>query len=546
MDTHDTTMVEVQCKNLMDKVDMTEASLTVQVALKGRDEVEGNHHRAPVAITVVVDTSSSMEGQALELVQKACRFILKNCRAGDMVGLVQYDTNAKEVFPLTEVSDPFIKYACYLVNTMEAFGTTNMIDGIQFGLKQQKTKKYRKMKFDDELLGRVQAKIDAMSVQDQIVFGDDMPRGSARMRGRKRLRMDADDGIWEVPYDECILADDTVQSVFLFTDGLANQGPLNDDLMWAVKHMLQESDKVKIHTFGFGGKHDENMLMKVCEASDGKYYYMKSEEEIPAAFADAVGGLQSLAAENLTIEITPMHNFTIAEVCTKGTSMTSTFEDGKCSVSCGSVVCSAAKYLVFKMARPRAMESVPGDGMLTIAAVTVSGMDIQTVNSFTVTKEVTVERVQALSEEERTRLQNLDVAYQCLRLDFVKVLEEAEAYTEMHDYEVAQNHLKGFEAVIQSFLDVVQGAGRRDLCNLVLFLNAKLNDAIRDCDVDHGRTRGGNMKSMKMRNRALKMQSNDCRDDVTDDEDSDDGLSMAKGGNKRQRNFRSLAKGSKW
>jgi Mg-chelatase subunit ChlD len=530
----------------MDKVDMTEASLTVQVALKGRDEVEGNHHRAPVAISVVVDTSSSMEGQALELVQKACRFILKNCRSGDMVGLVQYDSNAKEVFPLTEVSDPFINYACYLVNTMQAIGATNMHDGIKYGLDQQKTKKYRKMKFDDEILGYVQAKIDALSVMDQLYFVDNMSRGSARMREPKRRKMEADNEIWNVPYDECILADDTVQSVFLFTDGLANQGPVNEDLVTAVKNMLQESDKVKIHTFGFGGNHDENMLMIVCEASDGKYYYMKSEEEIPAAFADAVGGLQSLAAENLTIEITPMHNFTIAEVCTKGTSMTSTFEDGKCSVSCGSVVCSAAKDLVFKMARPRAMESVPGDGMLAIAAVTVSGMDIQTVNSFTVSKEVTVERVQTLNEEERNRLHNLDVAYQCLRLDVVIVLEQAEEFTELHDYEAAQNYMKGFEAVIQSFLDRVQGAGRRDLCNLVLFLNAKLNDAIRDCDVYHGRTRGGNMKSMKMRNRAMKMQSNDCRDDVTDDEDSDDGLSMAKGGSKRQRNFRSLAKGSNW
>ena len=90
-------MVDVTIKSEYDKVSMREDDLIVQVSLTGNDEVEDNKHRAPVSITIVVDTSSSMQGQLIELVQKACRFVFKNCRPDDMIGLIQYDSNAKEV-----------------------------------------------------------------------------------------------------------------------------------------------------------------------------------------------------------------------------------------------------------------------------------------------------------------------------------------------------------------------------------------------------------------------------------------------------------------
>lgn len=538
-------MVEVACKTSMKKIDMTEDSLTVQVSLKGRDEVEDNHYRAPVAITVVVDTSSSMYGQPLHLVQKACRFILKNCRAGDMIGLVQYDFNANQVFPLTETSESFTEYACFLVNKMKAQGPTHMHDGIMLGLDQQKNKKYRRIKFDDAHMQSIRARNEANHLKDTLLFRGERSRGSASTRGMKQ-RKSCSDEIEEFPYDEFSLPADCVQSVFLFTDGMANKGPVKEDLVNAVKNMLQQSGPIKMNTFGFGSDHDEKMMVELCETCDGKYYYMKSEEEIPAAFADAIGGLQSLAAEKLMIEITPKHDFTVADVCTKGTSMQSTSKEGTFTVSCGSVVCGACKDLLFKVTVPRERAPVAGNGQLEIAAVKVSGMDVQSAGAFTVTQDVTVERVQALSAEERDSLQDLDVAYQCVRLDLLHVLENAENYAESGEYELAQNHLKEFTSRIASFLHVVQEAGRRDIFNLVLFLQTKLKDAIEDCDVGHGRTRGGNMKSMRMRNRAMKMQSNDCRDDETDDEDGDDGLSMAKGGSKRQRTFRSSAKTSDW
>ena len=79
---------------------------------------------------------------------------------------------------------------------------------------------------------------------------------------------------------------------------------------------------------------------------------------------------------------------------------------------------------------------------------------------------------------------------------------------------------------------------------MLLFLKEKLNDAIMDCDVGHGRTRDGNVKSMKKTGPS--MQSNDCRDEINDIEGEDDGVSMAKCGSKRQRDARTQSKNGNW
>ena len=535
-------MVDVTIKSEYDKVSMSEDDLIVQVSLTGNDEVEDNKHRAPVSITMIVDTSSSMQGQLIELVQKACRFVFKNCRPDDMIGLIQYDSNAKEVFPLTKTSDFFVDYACMQVDRMDVSGMTNMHDGIMKGLQQQKNKKYREMKVDPD---SVQWKRMAEMQENTALFPKrhlGSALSDARLGRFRRQRVFENE---HFPYEEFDIPDECVQSVFLFTDGMANTGPVKEELVSKVKTMLQQCGNVKMSTFGFGNNHDDKVLVDLAEACDGKYYYMKTEDEIPAAFADAVGGLQSLAAESISIEIIPHNNAAVSKVFTDGTSMTLKSHNGTCAVSCGSVVCGASKDLLFRMTIPQRADPIPDDGPFHFADVKVSGLNVQSTASFNFTKNITVDRVQEF-DPCQARVRNLDVAYQVVRLDLSCHLETAQEFVEMGDYDGARNYLKNFNVTIASLFGFVQQAGRQDLCNMLLFLKEKLNDAIMDCDVGHGRTRDGNVKSMKMRNRAFKMQSNDCRDEINDIEGEDDGVSMAKCGSKRQRDFRTQSKNGNW
>lgn len=108
-------------------------------------------------------------------------------------------------------------------------------------------------------------------------------------------------------------------AVFLFTDGQANEGITNAvTLANAIQSNLANfGPAVKIHTFGFGEDHDPGFLGKISEASGGDYYYVKSEEDIPAAFADALGGMLSVSAQNVELTITAAStNVTIENVNT--------------------------------------------------------------------------------------------------------------------------------------------------------------------------------------------------------------------------------------
>lgn len=51
-------------------------------------------------------------------------------------------------------------------------------------------------------------------------------------------------------------------------------------------------------TFGFGSDHSESLLRALSEQSNGLYYYVAKSEDIPLSFADCLGGLVSVVAQN--------------------------------------------------------------------------------------------------------------------------------------------------------------------------------------------------------------------------------------------------------
>ena len=102
----------------------------------------------------------------------------------------------------------------------------------------------------------------------------------------------------------------TISSVFCFTDGMANGGITDQNsLLAALNNLLRTSSRstseLKIHTFGFGADHSPTMLQGISDAGNGTYYYIEGEENIAAAFADALGGLLSVFAQNVELRIKP-------------------------------------------------------------------------------------------------------------------------------------------------------------------------------------------------------------------------------------------------
>lgn len=99
---------------------------------------------------------------------------------------------------------------------------------------------------------------------------------------------------------------DRVRSVFLFTDGQSTTG-LTDVRQIApiMSAMLQNAISPKIYTFGFGADLDDAMLNAISEEGNGQATYMEDAESIPSSFASALGGLMTMAAQNLELCFVP-------------------------------------------------------------------------------------------------------------------------------------------------------------------------------------------------------------------------------------------------
>jgi hypothetical protein len=97
-----------------------------------------------------------------------------------------------------------------------------------------------------------------------------------------------------------------IRSVFLFTDGEATTGVTNTaQLTSIISVMLENPIRPTIHCFGFGQRYDSACLDSICQAGQGQSYFIEDAESIPGALSSALGGLMSMAAQNVELTFTP-------------------------------------------------------------------------------------------------------------------------------------------------------------------------------------------------------------------------------------------------
>merc|ERR1711916_179080 len=71
-----------------------------------------------------------------------------------------------------------------------------------------------------------------------------------------------------------------------------------------------------VYTFGYGADHDADMLKQISEACGGMYSYIDSNDVIAQSFGDCLGGLLSVAAQNITIKInSKLDGYAVSSVC---------------------------------------------------------------------------------------------------------------------------------------------------------------------------------------------------------------------------------------
>lgn len=200
-----------------------------------------NHIRSPVNLILCIDKSGSMSGKKMELVKESMHFIVDQLTDQDRIALITFNTEVSVDAKFTSMSDFGKKEVRRCIEVIHAGSSTDLWGGIE--------KAFELLKHQTE-----------------------SPKFS---------------------------------SILLFTDGLTNCGvtnPINiqSKLDFEIRS-LQNS--CSVFSFGFGEDHDANLLGSIATRGSGVYYHVQNETEIRDSFANCLGGLLSVGAQNITVSV---------------------------------------------------------------------------------------------------------------------------------------------------------------------------------------------------------------------------------------------------
>mmetsp|Transcript_11259 Transcript_11259/g.14540 ORF Transcript_11259/g.14540 Transcript_11259/m.14540 type:complete len:367 (-) Transcript_11259:695-1795(-) len=211
-----------------------------------------NTERAPVDCVVVSDVSASMRGPKMDLLRETGKLLLNEFVEKDRVGLVTFDSDVKERFPLQAISKSARSKATSIVDSFHAGTATNLSEGLFTGIRQL---------INDKKANRSH-----------------------------------------------------VRTVLLMTDGQANHGLRSSaEIVPILTEMLKDTG-ITVHTFGYGSDHDSAMLREISTVGNGSYYFVEGVDDIRSAFGDCLGGMLSVVAQNLQVELEAINGASITKV----------------------------------------------------------------------------------------------------------------------------------------------------------------------------------------------------------------------------------------
>jgi MOB kinase activator 1 len=222
-------------------IDTTVSTTQICATIQANDLSDDDSKRAPIDIVVALDVSGSMHGDKLKMCKLTLELLLRQLLPQDRFGLVSFADDAIVEAPIQKLTDLNKSIALDKIKLLSTRGCTNISGGIGLAAKEMKA----------------------------------------------------------------IETPNKVRSVFLLTDGHANCGVTDAaGIVNIAKGCLGNNVDATIHCFGYGTDHDETLLADVSEATPGgSYYFVENDWNIGTAFGDALGGVLSVVAQNVAVDI---------------------------------------------------------------------------------------------------------------------------------------------------------------------------------------------------------------------------------------------------
>jgi Ca-activated chloride channel family protein len=223
---------------------------TWRLQLAVSSEEMAPEERAPMNVTLVLDTSGSMGGEPIELLKETSRAIAAQLRAGDTVSVCEWDTQNVWSLAGYEVSGPNDPMLLEIINAVEAGGGTDLNGGLVSGyeLAQQV--------YDIEMINRL------------VLISD----GGANA-GVTSIELIAQNAIYGGS-----------DGIYLVGVGVGENGSYNDDLM-----------------------------NDVTDAGKGASIFIPSEAEAWKVFGDDFENTMAIAGRDVQVELTLPPGFEIVK-----------------------------------------------------------------------------------------------------------------------------------------------------------------------------------------------------------------------------------------
>jgi len=187
---------------------------------------------------------------------------------------------------------------------------------------------------------------------------------------------------------------------------------------------FESETKPSLYAFGYGSTYD-HVLRSLAESSGGTFYHVESPESIPLAFADTLGGLLHVAAQNvsLMIEIPDKSTSIVNSILTKfPMQMLSDFTS---VIRLSDIYVGEGKDVLVRLRIPCAMYPSVINIRVTLNYIDVIHESVRAVTSIaSVTR--TKQKLQPIIED-------TEVVRHCIRVDAVNALESARQSAEKGD-----------------------------------------------------------------------------------------------------------------
>ena len=111
---------------------LEENTQKVLLELTGGDSTSD---RSGLDLVAVLDVSGSMQGEKIDKMKTAMKFVVKKLSSIDRLSIVTFVDTATRICPLRQVTDATQPELLGLIDALQPGGNTNISDGLQTGLK---------------------------------------------------------------------------------------------------------------------------------------------------------------------------------------------------------------------------------------------------------------------------------------------------------------------------------------------------------------------------------------------------------------------------